>query len=861
MIAPLIKWDHKEDYFVFKFDERIASEKSFTVTLTDHDYDFIAGHEIDGKSVAVFKFFLPHFNYFQTGRVLFPATGYLFIVWQAIAYQHRYRIQDFDVEFEDVKFLRATTITRNQEIELMVCIQKGTGKFEILDGKTAVATGFIRKATDSKLVNIRTPENPNEPTLYNRDFYKELRLRGYNYKGLFKSVYTARADGLRGRVKWQDNWVAFLDCLLQLQIIATDTRSLLLPTGLRKLVIHPKEHLAALDAIERNEKIIDVMCSSHLNALRCGGIEIRGLAANSVGRRQPPGVPVLESYQFIPHLPTSVMDKTDMARFCVQFALENFPVPKLVCTEVDINDQRESIIGSFGEAVGDLPLVTSELTYLTLRSEVEMPGVKISDGDISACPNNTFIIRSNCLEDIQFLELAAAQFTDNGFIVSRESNERKSMPTISLPVGYQIAALIPMETEIIVLIHYSKVTVNLPTKVIKISSLNDDFPWIEELQEAIKTGPVIAYAENEEISGIIGLVNCIRKEPNGSNLKCVFVDDSSAPLFSLDNPFYSKVVNQGFAVNVYRNGQWGSYKHLLLKQKLEPARYVTHCYANSLVRSDLSSIKWMQGPLGYANGEKIVRIQYSSLNFRDVMLATGKLALETCGKTRLEQQCVMGFEFSGVYGNEYGRVMGMVLNGALSTHVEMDEYLLWDVPKDWSLAEAASCPVVYGTVYSAFFLTTKIEAGKSILIHAGTGGVGLAAIRVALAYGLEVFTTVSTEEKKNFLLKEFPQLKAEHIGNSRDITFEDMVLTQTQGKGVDYVLNSLAEEKLRSSIRCLGQGGTFLEIGKFDLASDNKIGLGEFLRELSFHAVLVDNLIRSTYEEKMVSEFNFNGTF
>jgi fatty acid synthase len=50
MIAPLIKWDHSEDYFVFKFDERISSEKSFPVTLADQDYDFMAGHEIDGES-------------------------------------------------------------------------------------------------------------------------------------------------------------------------------------------------------------------------------------------------------------------------------------------------------------------------------------------------------------------------------------------------------------------------------------------------------------------------------------------------------------------------------------------------------------------------------------------------------------------------------------------------------------------------------------------------------------------------------------------------------------------------------------------------------------------------------------------
>jgi fatty acid synthase len=335
-------------------------------------------------------------------------------------------------------------------------------------------------------------------------------------------------------------------------------------------------------------------------------------------------------------------------------------------------------------------------------------------------------------------------------------------------------------------------------------------------------------------------------------LKCVFVDDASAPAFSLGNPFYYQILSYGLAINVLRNGQWGSYKHLLLqKNVIEPARYVTHCYANSLVRSDLSSLKWLQGPLFYKANSNIVNVQYASVNFRDIMLATGKLAIDTCGNTRMDQQCVLGYEFSGITGNGK-RVMGMVNGGALSTHIKTENALLWDVPKDWDLSDAATVPVVYATVYVAFFMNANIQKGKSILIHAGSGGVGLAAIHIAFAYGLEVYTTVSTEEKKNFLLKEFPQLKKENIGNSRDTSFEDMIMLRTNGKGVDYVLNSLAEEKLRSSIKCLGHGGKFLEIGKFDTSNNNKIGLRDFLREISFHAIYVDNMIKSDTQEKDV---------
>lgn len=168
------------------------------------------------------------------------------------------------------------------------------------------------------------------------------------------------------------------------------------------------------------------------------------------------------------------------------------------------------------------------------------------------------------------------------------------------------------------------------------------------------------------------------------------------------------------------------------------------------------------------------------------------------------------------------------------------------------MSEAATVPAVYGTVYSAFFITAKIEPGKSILIHAGSGGIGLSAIRVALAYGLQVYTTVSTNEKKEYLLGMFSNLKRENIGNSRDTSFESMIMERTRGKGVDYVLNSLSEEKLQASLRCLGEGGKFLEIGKFDMANDNPIGMKHFLKGLSFHSVMVDKLFKAPIEKKLV---------
>lgn len=278
-----------------------------------------------------------------------------------------------------------------------------------------------------------------------------------------------------------------------------------------------------------------------------------------------------------------------------------------------------------------------------------------------------------------------------------------------------------------------------------------------------------------------------------------------------------------------------------------------------MTKGDLSSLMFLRGMLNdcLITDKLLVKLQYASLNFRDVMLATGKLAVEVIGAGRLDQENFLGFEYSGVTQNNE-RVMGMVFSGALATHVVSDPILTWRCPDKWTLEQAASIPVIYATVYVALFLQGRIEKGKSILIHAGTGGVGLAAIRVCLSYGLEVFTTVSTKEKRDYLLNTFPQIKPEHIGNSRDLSFEKMIKLETNGRGVDYVLNSLAGDKLHASIRCVAKGGKFLEIGKFDISNDTKIGLAEFLKEMSFHAILVDNLFTASDEEKIVNNFIWN---
>lgn len=99
--------------------------------------------------------------------------------------------------------------------------------------------------------------------------------------------------------------------------------------------------------------------------------------------------------------------------------------------------------------------------------------------------------------------------------------------------------------------------------------------------------------------------------------------------------------------------------------------------------------------------------------------------MEFYRSARTDDDCMLGLEFSGV-SSTGERVMGMVKSGAMATQVQQIDHLTWIIPKDWSLRDGATIPAVYITVYYAFFFGKSVVRGNSILIHAGSGGIGLA---------------------------------------------------------------------------------------------------------------------------------------
>ncbi|KAL8794223.1 MAG: hypothetical protein Q9195_003177 [Heterodermia aff. obscurata] len=143
------------------------------------------------------------------------------------------------------------------------------------------------------------------------------------------------------------------------------------------------------------------------------------------------------------------------------------------------------------------------------------------------------------------------------------------------------------------------------------------------------------------------------------------------------------------------------------------------------------------------------------------------------------------------------------------------------------------------TVQGRFFLKVGrklLSKSKSILIHAGVGGTGQAAIQVAQYLGAQVYATVGGHEKKNFLV-ESCGIPCENVFYSRDTSFAQGIMRRTRNRGVDFVLNSLSGEQLMASWDRIAPCGRFIEIGKRDIIGRGQLPMWQFRKNCTFSAV------------------------
>ena len=226
-------------------------------------------------------------------------------------------------------------------------------------------------------------------------------------------------------------------------------------------------------------------------------------------------------------------------------------------------------------------------------------------------------------------------------------------------------------------------------------------------------------------------------------------------------------------------------------------------------------------------GEVLIRVQASGLNFADILARQG-LYPDSPPKP-----CVMGYEVSGVVESAgedvdsslVGRaVVAMTRFGGQSDMVVVKGSQVFEKPEPLTFEQAAAIPVNYLTAYALLVVMGSLHAGESVLIHNAGGGVGLAALDIAMKIGAETFGTASS--RKHEFLK---QRGLDHAIDYRDQDWLPELRKLTNDRGVDLVIDPIGGSHWKKSYAALRHTG---RLGMFGVSTASANGISGKLKML-----------------------------
>lgn len=950
-ISHLLKWNHSKDFLLTKHPDYfnyITGNRPYSVDILDRKFKFLVGHCLDG-------------------RVLFPATGYLWLIWTTFAQLHGHKkeeeFMEVAIEFESVSFSRATIIPKQGSVTFIIQAISSTGQFAIIEGGSVCVTGVARICKDNPSTQqferqfVQTEKKEDVMTLTQSEIYKELRVRGYDYGPTFQGLIEATADGSSGKVKWLDNFISFSDSLLQLAVFSKKSRDLHLPTFIEYIKF---DIVTLMEKVKESDGVVDVLYDLDGNIACAPGFVMKGIKASAAARRNQQKAFVEES-SFQPYHQTLELneefekilaayddyccrlfddrqseegDPTQLNLLLLrdESLLSLLHSKKWTETQLNEIDVSKSLLflnmadtlQSFSSTVPEIYAEASSraekllripldivIENLTSRKDIDVLEIKGGGYSFESlfCEilglmqyqikymkeslKEIITLEANkpdliCVVDpkvscfsfqrnqeekevnlVESIEEVFPKMKEGSFMLVlmrtkvwriekkisdgiNENLQPKSLMEEAKKIGFIIISQIhdPSTGLTSILLRKPLEQIIDPKrrehKIATVEVKAMDYTWIPPLRDAMldpAIDRVYVIAKDSLENGVVGLVRCLRKEEGGHKVRCIFAPGHK------DHEL-TEVKEADLLMNVLQDGKIGSYRHLTVK-KLDKVVDLPECHLDVETKGDLSSLKFYQTVETKApEPAHKYAVYYSALNFKDVMVASGRIPTSAY-PADYNRTGNLGMEFSGIDIKTRRRVMGIQQTNAIASFVTTeDDLLVWEIPSFWSLSEAATVPVVYLTVYYSLLIRGKVNEGESILIHAGTGGVGQAAIRVALAMGCEVFTTVGTNEKREFVKQTFPSIDDQHIFNSRDTKFEEEILRKTHGRGVDIILNSLSEDKMTASFRCLAPFGRFLEIGKYDLIMNSPFDVADFQDNKSYHSICIAHLLDDAFNYK-----------
>lgn len=209
--------------------------------------------------------------------------------------------------------------------------------------------------------------------------------------------------------------------------------------------------------------------------------------------------------------------------------------------------------------------------------------------------------------------------------------------------------------------------------------------------------------------------------------------------------------------------------------------------------------------------EILIKVHAAGINFPDLLSIAGTYQFKAPlpfipGAEAVGTIVAIGEDSSAKIGE---RVMGMNLIGAFGEYMLLQEGSYFMVPDSMSNAEAAGFIITYQTSYFGLVHRAQLQAGETLLVHGGSGGVGVTAIQIGKALGATVVATAGSKEK----LAVCRNMGADHVINYREEDFVKEVKEFTHGKGVNVIYDPVGGDVFDQSTKCIAWEGRLLVVG------------------------------------------------
>jgi NADPH:quinone reductase len=210
-------------------------------------------------------------------------------------------------------------------------------------------------------------------------------------------------------------------------------------------------------------------------------------------------------------------------------------------------------------------------------------------------------------------------------------------------------------------------------------------------------------------------------------------------------------------------------------------------------------------------GEVVIEVEAAALNFFDILLCRGEY------QESPELPFTPGGEVSGTVHEAGGGMQAgqhviatpPLPRGGYADRVAVPESSVFPIPDSMPFDKAAALPITYQTAHVALRHRAQLEPGETVLVHAGAGGVGSAAIQIAKAVGATVIATAGGSEKVEVCEK----LGAEIAIDYREENFVEVVKEATEGRGADVIFDPVGGDVFDGSRRCVAFEGRIVIIG------------------------------------------------